>query len=691
MYKLSTSEGPRSLKCGCQSGNSEKGHAIGGAKFGTSEYKRQASQCGFDTAMFWYNMNMPENTDAIVPVDLQKVPPEAVDPTAIIERLEEQTDDVFRLPGGPELQCLRGFDPQKKLNVSGWSCFLLPGQSVADGTVLYGQNDAPINLQELNAPLAINQIKRVTVHDKDYSLGRDAWGNPSIYAEQKREKSDLEPSFREALKKSIRLWEAATTSEEQVRNVVREELGEDVLLNIDTLLHTLEEYPEIQDHQYWAERIDLWDIAYRGQTVREAKKLLRTKGQRFMTGLEKTPAFQQCERIIEKMVTHRLLSVDERSFIEAIQMNKLAVTQSIRNLGSRRLSDFTHRYAIANIAENLICRNVVGWDIYEKHQDEFVSFAEALKNAGYDVPEWFTPYDGNEFLWSFALDGVIANAGGKYFIDETTSSSSIPHVLDHERVHRAIGCARDLGQDTRFKAEKEGQKFDYERYSESYTDSLALLIKHNGDVGAAIDANAEMGLSYKNGVEQLLLILRDCERESGKPLFGAQLMLDGLKGMSAGQSWSHTDEVRAFYDAHVAKHPGAFDATMDKYQDKNIIRVHWDDAVEQRDVDLSRVRELIKSTLDEVRWEDLDEEEKREYINNEEFFVKQKAWEEEFNNQWITSIVGLDPSPLRARIFRAVQSDGEAAAQLQAYLNAEYLQYLRALKDLAEGGRKKVR
>jgi hypothetical protein len=631
---------------------------------------------------------MPEETKPAIEPQEQQTEIKSLNANEIISRLEDKRDGKYRFSDQVQIDCIFGMDPKRVMSVSGWSCFLKT-QSLPKGLVIdTDQGEISGSIVE---QIPISYVKEIRVDNKVYTVDRDAWGNPSTYVKSENKSQEPKGEFQETLKKATSLWEAATLGEDELRETIANLFGEEVLIIVVNILSQLEEYPEIQANKYWARKIDLWDIAYKGKTVDDAKKILRGVGGgvRLPYGLDNTPMFHKCEEIIEKIINHQALTDQDRFFIDAIKVSKFAISKSIRSLDTYSINDFSRRYAMANLVENLLCRELVGWDIYEQHHADFDDFSSNLEKSGYKVPEWFQPYEGNEFVWSFALDGTIANAGGKYFLDSISNPEDITHVLDHERCHRLRTIASDLGQNTRWEAEKEGTKFEFEKYDESFTESLALLIRNGGNVEHAIAENNEQTMSYKNGVDRLLRILLAINNHSGDLLLASKLMIDGLKGISGGSSLSQTDAVRAYYDSQIAEE-GAFDALMSDFADQDIIRVKWGaNEDEKSKPDISILKETIRSSMADIKYDDLNEQEKQKYRGGSEKFEEYKERELGYLEKWPISIIDDSPSPLVRKILNQVVDSPDASIQLQAMLNYDYEQYATALRSWLETGKKK--
>jgi hypothetical protein len=631
---------------------------------------------------------MIEETKSVVEPQEQQKEINSLNSDEIISRLEDKRDGTYRFGNLVQIDCIFGNDPQREMSVSGWSCFL-KAQSLPEGiTIITDHGEILGNIEE---QIPISYVKEVRINDKAYFAGRDAWGNPSVYVKSETIAQEPKGEFRDILEKAASLWEAATFGEDEVRETITDLFGEDVLKIVTSLLSQLEEYPEIQANKYWAEKVDLWDIAYKGKTADGAKKILRGEngGVRLPYGIDNTPMLHKCEEIIEKIINHQPLTDQDRFFTDAIKVSRVAIRRSIRSLDTYSINDFTRRYAMANLVENLLCRELVGWDIYDQHHADFGQFSSTLEESGYEVPEWFQPYKGDEFVWSFALDGTIANAGGNYFLDSNYNPEAITHILDHERGHRLRTIATDLGQSTIWEAEKEGAKFEYEKYDESFTESLALLIRLNGNVEQAIIKNNEQIISYKNGVDRLLRILLAINNHSGDPLLASKLMINGLNGMSSGTSLSQTDAVRAYYDSQIAEE-GAFDALMGDFADKKIIRVKWsgnDD--EKSEPDILILKETIRRSMANIQYDDLSEKERQRYWGGPEKFEEHKERELDHLEKWPISIIRDGPSPLVLRIFKQVIDNPDASDQLQSMLNFDYEQYAVALRSWLDTGKKK--
>lgn len=636
---------------------------------------------------------MDEHTGSLSTLNPDSENKRVPNPKEILERLTDVRTDQFKFPETKALACVVGMDPQHQLCQSGWTYFLLPEQN-ADRSMVFETVDQQIlDLSQCDKPVPIDDIKTVTIGGQKYSLDRDAWGNPCVYLYDDS-RSELEPQIKESFDKVIQVWESALAGEDVLRASVVSILGGDVMSNIDRILDQLERYPELQDNESWASEIDLWGIAQKGKTVAGALEILRGEngGIKLPYEFDQTSAFRKCEELVTKLVSRQPLTEDDRQFINAAAYANISTSRSIRDFTGLRITDLTRRFAIANIAENFLCREVVGWDIYQSHQQDYRDFIQKMKSQGYEVPDWFSPYKGNEFVWGIALDGSIANAAGKYFVDFYFTQSYATHVLNHERIHNRNTLALELGGRRAWEEEeRSGERMPWEHYHESVTETLALLVRNRGDVSAAARENLMSSIMYRSGVDEMLNILNEIETHTSQPLFGSQLLLDGFKQLAEGKTRQLTSMVQDFYDREIAGEVGAFDQRMSRFQDNNMIRVSWDSNSEPPVFSFDHVQEIANVVIDELKYEDLTEKEKSVYWDKQVLEHK-RDWERDLVKEYPGDILGLTPSPIRNRIRNVVLQDESARQEMNALIEHKYKKYLAALKTYQQTGkRQKIR
>ena len=340
---------------------------------------------------------------------------------------------------------------------------------------------------------------------------------------------------------------------------------------------------------------------------------------------------------------------------------------------------------MASILENLLCKEFVGAEVFDMHRTSFDQFRAMMTKAGYEMPDWFNPYQGNEFVWGFGVASrVVANSAGEFFINEDFGPEETARVLDHERIHAiTYGISSEIT--SRFAhALIEGVPSDIEieLYDEAFTETLALLIRNNGDVVKAILENQDRNIGYKSGVNQLLLILQRINEHSADPLLGAKLMIDCLKGLARGETLSRTASVKKYYDTQVAD-AGTFDKEMNPYQDMYILHETTGGREEETKAppvnELVRVAEEVISGLSNATLSEAEKEElRRGFISIQE--LKTRA----------LNIISTEPSSLldngnsivERRILRAVLEDEAAKEQLSQIQRLYYEKYLSDLRRL---------
>jgi hypothetical protein len=561
----------------------------------------------------------------------------------------------------------------------------MPQQLLPD-IVLYDISGQVVDLAQSHDPIPITEISRIEIHGTRYILGYDAWLNPELYLEETREVDETyQERYKDGAETAIALWEAAIEGEEQVRERLGEELGAEVARNINSVIEVLEQYPVLQDNYFRVAQVDLWELAGRARDSRGIREILseRNDDSPIPACIRQSAELSgRCEVIMRKIVHHGNLTEAESCFVAALSLSGIAISRSIHGDG-RRINEYTRPYVVANMAERLICREIAGRDIFEGHQQQFAAFCDKLGAQGYEIPEWITPYRGDELLWGFSLSG---HKGDPYtiFIEPDGTSESIGLALNHERLHVLDHQAGSIGYQA---AQSRMLPFEFisssdiprEHYDETYTQAFALLIYCEGNVEQALAANNVSWALYKSGVRRLLMILQAIEVKAGVPLFASRLMMDGLKAVATGTTRSKTDVIRQYYDEQIGE-TGSFAQQMERYADQNRVLNAIEDTPEQ--ISECPVATRIIEGHNNVLWDDLADVERERFgqCRDAEGYNVYRAAQIRSLLRRPDLIFELDPSPLVERVRDAVLADDTARREIRRLIASYYQGHVAALR-----------
>src|SRR5690606_13432272 len=154
----------------------------------------------------------------------------------------------YNFPDSSEIECVFGIDPLREISASGWTC-MLPRQKLSPNLALITSETEVVG--EIVQMMPINDVVAVKAGGQRYLIGKDAWGNPSVYLQNNKNNYEDRKPFRTALEKASQIWEAAVSSEEQLRKVIGTMLGDELLTTVVMLLFEIEKYPEMLTNRYW--------------------------------------------------------------------------------------------------------------------------------------------------------------------------------------------------------------------------------------------------------------------------------------------------------------------------------------------------------------------------------------------------------------------------------------------------------
>lgn len=628
------------------------------------------------------NQQIPEANSFFESADTIQTPASQADTPVFYNKPQ---DVLFTAPFSSEIKGKFGADP-----ITAKWALVFEEQELEAFPITIISKDGQILQYQLGQFVSVDQVAEITVSGQKYTLLPDAWGNPSFYQEAE-ERPKLTDAFKKTVEAAYRLWEAAIAGEDEIKALIVEMFDPETLEIVEGLLSSLEEYPEILENQFLFGKIDLWDITRRGKTIQGAVALFKEENVPEYPPYGSEKVFKRCEELLEKIITHRILEDKDRYFIDALKISRIAERKRLHDYATHAINPFTRPYAMASLLENLLCKEFVGAEVFDMHRTSFDQFTAMMTKAGYEMPSWFSSYQGNEFVWGFGVGSrVVANSAGEFFINSDFGPEETARVLDHERIH-AIVYTISSETTTRLAnrlIEGDALNIENDSYDEAFTETLALLIRNKGDIAKAILENQHGNRGYKNGVNQLLLILQRINEHSADPLLGAKLMIDGLKGLARGETLSRTASVKKYYDTQVAD-AGTFDKEMNPYQDMYILHETTDEREEETKAppvnELVRVAEEVVSGLSNAT---LLEAEKEELSRGFSSIQELKTSALNIISTEPSSLLDNGNSIVERRILRAILEDEAAKEQLGQIQRLYYEKYLSDLKRLFDIARK---
>lgn len=510
----------------------------------------------------------------------------------------------------------------------------------------------------------ITEADELTIDGKAYKYGKDVWQNPNLVALPLRKESTAE--FDTVLKKVIGLWESALAGDEAFDHFLAENIDKEELAEIQSGIDYLRSHPLLQRAYFDWQKVNPWNLAQL-KTTDERRQALKKSW--VASSLVDGEEFINLNNIANKISEGVELDAQDNAFLAALNIKDRANSLCIHQPLDIYLTDINRRYAIANIIEGYLTRAVVPGGVFQEHEGHYRQFGQTLRDHGVEVPEWFTPFLGDEFIYGIRINGIIANLGGKYFIDSRTGEKGyMARIFDHERVHALEKEARSQASHVVKEGEKEFMS------EEGYTETLALLIKNNGSVETALQENNNSGLWYANAVRELLGIIGEINNVSTDQFLGVTLLARGLFELPK-RNWdsSPLSLIKQYYDENDIGRGKTFEEKMKPYSDSRFYSSH-EEFTEDQNLPSDRIVALAR----EISFESV----RALYPYVDE-------------NLWNTLVKGVEKWPFgllgtsmmgsaRDLILEAVLKDQEAKSELQAITDSFYRNYIVEIKKRYE-------
>lgn len=442
------------------------------------------------------------------------------------------------------------------------------------------------NVEKTSIPVgqpAIRRYSSIFIEETEFHLLRDTWG---FFLLEKRTLEVAEEELidvKDTVQNVTKIWKLATNlslGDENYFSSLGEMFGVDAIRLVRSILSVYQEHPSLlQD--YWYAHVDPHIIADNATSPDEAvQKLQLPESTDYDFGpssaTKNSETFNYLQNIVRSLASGGELDAVQKMFISAMKVAKIIHSPN-RGIEST-VNSLTERYAVARVLENRLVKELVGFDIFEQHQDRYDSVAIKLRGEKVEVPQEFKPYDSGEFSWSLGVNRTCANAGGQFFLSDSLSREDVSRILDHERIHRVTGKLKDVGRTKAYKIENLGRELAREEYDEIFTESCAKLIQSGGDIDEAIRLNEESSVAYWTGVREFLTILKHLSAVTGKSAIA--FVMDGMWALRNGKTYSASSEIASSYD--TVEGLGSFEKRMQKYQDKKMLKYSGNLSGEQK-------------------------------------------------------------------------------------------------------------
>jgi hypothetical protein len=404
-------------------------------------------------------------------------------------------------------------------------------------------------------PIDPEQVQTVAIGDRVFKPRTDPWENLGLL-ESKPAKIDEESQ--RTLNQIVQLWQAALAGEENLGQFLQANMDREALAEVQDTLAFLKNHPLLQKWHYDLAKIDAWRLADL-PSLEQRKEYLKKIGVSFL--FMDSEEFGLLMRAADKIQNKQDFTAEDVSLLNALALAEVAVSGCAQFSSAFYLTPLNERFALANIAENYFMRGLVPVGTFSRHQQNYLAFSQIMAGEGEEMPEWFSPYRGDEFRYAPAISGTIANAGGKYFFNlEGETADSMAGILDHERIHFISSLAKSSAQ--------EFPKHDGFRSDEAFTECLALLIKHGADAGVALGSEDIDRTSYRRAVEEVLRIVLEVNQFSGDDRLGAKLLLRGLTGIPKGEVKGLFEPLETYYDQNKIGGEVSFSERMAAFSDE---------------------------------------------------------------------------------------------------------------------------
>lgn len=461
------------------------------------------------------------------------------------------------------------------------------------GLAITGKDEKIAKITAVDGCLLVDpqQIQTVVIGDRIFRLRGDPWENLRLL---EIKPAKIEKESQRTLEQMVQLWQAAIGGERDLGQFLQANMDKDTLAEIQDTLAYLQNHPQLQKWHYDLGKIDPWQLADL-PSLEERREYLKKLGVSFP--FFDSEEFGLLTQVADKIKNKQDFTTEDISLLNALTLAEMAVSGCAQFSSSFYLTPLNERFALANIAENYFLKNLVPRRAFALHQKDYQTFAQIMADEGEKVTKWFTPFRGEEFRYAPAINGTIANAGGKYFFNVSgETADSMAGILDHERIHFLTSQAKSLA--------KEYPSYDGFRSDEAFTECLALLIKHNANAAVALESGDIGRTSYGRAVEELFKIILEVDRFAGGDKTGAKLLFQGLTGIPEGGVKGLFEPLETYYDQNKVGGEVSFSEGMAAFSDERRL-YEISEIAPSKNSPKRRIREVIKAvTQEEVRQRD---------------------------------------------------------------------------------------
>ncbi len=527
----------------------------------------------------------------------------------------------------------------------------------------------------------VNPGEEITYNGERFQTKEDPWGNLYLTRINPHpEANEVDPAHEEIIEKIVALWESAIESEEALGKFQQENIDPQVIQEIEETVTYLEEHPELQRLSNTGaigsislSQIDPWELAQKCSSQKGKKEsasfsekvrdYLRQKG--VHSHFFKTDTFKKILEITQRISQNENFTPEDITFLNALASSRRAMEINIHTSELLFINDITRRYAIANLVENYLARQLLPEKSFTLHQRDFQKFIQTMKSIGEAIPPWFTPYRGEEFTFGPAIGSVMASAYGNYFFSlKRQKPAFAAAVLNHERIHSLTILARTLSH-----REQESKGF---RSEESFTEAFSLLVRYQGDAQKALQSPDIKNTSYEQAVRELLKIIDEINQSCNpdKPMLGTRLMLRGITAIAKGEigDYDYLLPLEKYYNQNKPAGKKKFRERMAPFSDQRITRGHYPPSLPHFPPDVSEA--ILKVPYEEVK--------SMVPTLDPKSFQEKKELHSRYPDYLLFPTSVRDE--VKEAIFHSISNHPSVREKIEKTITQHYRQYLEAIK-----------
>ncbi len=564
--------------------------------------------------------------------------------------------------GDQQVSIKMGFDVEKASQPGKGLTFVIePGQNLGKDIKVYGKDGKVISLNQRQAPLLLSDVDKVVVNGTEYMVAVDAWNNPALFIE--KPPAPVLPEAKKAIEDVSQIWVLATTKPEELQPFLQSTLTGGRHEELMASFEFIKAHPELQKISVFT-TVDPWQLVDIPPFVREwalsnlPKELQGTESERLF------------KSVVRKIADGQELSSEEFVFLNVWTNKRVALTRHVYATEQGKVTGFNEQYVLANLAENYLLKEIPPAEAFAIHRQDFTDFARLMKDRGTDVPPWFDGYTGREFRYGVDLGLVKAVAEGRYYVSHRLESpQQVARILDHERIHAMLMNARIAATNGDL-----AKLPDVELFNEPLTETLALLIKHKGNVDTAIADNLENPMDYFTAVDELLRMVKETNLHSKDDLLGTELMFKGVLAKANGSKEYSLDLLQEYFDKNVAGQGKSFSERMMLFTNETKNTTPFEVPGVSSTVSLENVKRVISAVTSGRGSVDLSSIRIRWQIQTRR---------DELLSSPLALIFG-EEKPLDNLFLEAISADPQAKKEFQDLVDEGYKGYSKVLQGKVE-------